>query len=183
MTEPQVLQCRVWLVDSEPPIWRSFEVSNQITLAALHEILQVVMGWENSHLYAFKVADQRYADPVSEPPEDTLDSTTVSLVSLQLTTGHQFTYVYDFGDGWIHQITVGEVLPLPDASTPPRCLEGDRACPPEDSGGIWGYEGLLERLTDYEDPDYEELLEWVGIDFNPDRFDLAAVNRQLQGQT
>jgi len=179
MAQPQILRCHVWLVDSEPEIWRSFEVSNQISLATLHEVLQVVMGWDNAHLYAFKVGQQRYAEPSAEPLEGTLDATAVSLASLNLKPEQQLSYVYDFGDGWVHRVTVTDAAPLSEAAALPRCLDGSRACPPEDSGGVWGYESLLERLSDPEDPDYEELLEWL-IDFDPERFDREAVNRQLQ---
>lgn len=180
MAKPQILRCQVSLVDSEPPIWRSFEVSDQVALATLHEVLQVVMGWENAHLYAFKVDRQRYADPFPEPLPGAVDASTVTLASLNLKPAQTFSYTYDFGDGWVHQITVSDCQPLTDAAALPRCIDGARACPPEDSGGVWGYESLLERLEDTGDPDYEELLEWL-IDFDPEHFDLAAVNRQLQG--
>jgi hypothetical protein len=166
-------------VDSEPEIWRSFAISNQVTLATLHAVLQIVMGWENAHLYAFKVGGQRYAAPCPQPLDGTLDATAVTLASLKLEPDSQFSYLYDFGDGWVHQVTLVEVEPLTNAAELPTCLDGDRACPPEDAGGIWGYESLLERLADPEDPNYEELLEWL-IDFDPEQFDIAAVNRQLR---
>ena len=180
MTTPQILQCHVWLVDSEPPIWRTFEVSDQITLDVLHGVMQRVMGWEFSHLYDFKIGGDRYASPFPVPLEDTLDATVPQLASFQLTKDTQFTYTYDFGDGWRHQITVADVLPWRDGGQVPHCLKGDRACPPEDCGGVWGYEGLLERLGDPEDPEYEELLDWIGDDFDSERFDVDAVNAQLQ---
>ena len=179
MTTSQILQCHVWLLDSEPPIWRSFEVSDQITLDALHGVLQQVMGWKFSHLYDFKIGGERYASPLPAPLDATLDSTVPLLASLKLKKDTNFTYTYDFGDGWRHQITVADILPWRDNVQLPRCLEGDRACPPEDCGGVWGYEGLLERLADPEDPDYEELLDWIGVDFDSERFDVNAVNARL----
>ncbi|MEM6522072.1 MAG: plasmid pRiA4b ORF-3 family protein [Cyanobacteria bacterium P01_C01_bin.70] len=178
MATPQRLQCHVWLMDSDPPIWRSFEVSDQITLNELHGVLQIVMGWEFSHLYAFDIGRDRYADPDPVPLEETLDATTVSLATLKFKAGQKFSYTYDFGDGWVHQITVAEVQPLATADDLPRCLEGDRACPPEDCGGVWGYEDLLERLSDPDAPDFEELLDWLG-DFDPEAFDMASVNQRL----
>jgi hypothetical protein len=180
MTTPQILQFHVWLLDSEPPIWRRFEVSDQTTLDALHGVLQRVMGWKFSHLYDFKIGGDRYASPFPTPLEGSLDATQVLLVSLPLSNGTKFTYTYDFGDGWRHEITVADILPWRDDVRVPRCLEGDRACPPEDCGGVWGYEGLLERLADFEDPEYEELLDWIGVDFDSERFDVDAVNAQLQ---
>ena len=180
MTKPQILQCHVLLLDSEPPIWRRIVISDQITLDELHGVLQIVMGWEFSHLYDFKLGRDCYASQFPLPLEGTLDAATVSLASFQLTPGDKFTYTYDFGDGWRHQVTVADVLPWSEAAELPHCLEGDRACPPEDSGGVWGYEGLLERLADPEDPEYEELLDWIGVDFDPERFEVAAVNTQLR---
>lgn len=179
MATPQILQCRVWLVDSEPSIWRRFEVSDQISLDDLHEILQIVMGWENGHLHAFAIGRDRYAAPFPMPLEGTLDSTSVSLASFRFKSGDKFSYTYDFGDGWLHQVRVDEVRPQSNEVKLPRCLEGDRACPPEDCGGVWGYEALLERLSDPEDPDFEELLDWVG-DFDPSHFSVEAVNAQLR---
>lgn len=180
MATPQIMQCHVWLLDSEPAIWRSFEVSDQISLDDLHGVLQVVMGWEFSHLYDFKIGSDRYAAQFPMPLEGTLDAATVSLASCQLKKGGKFTYTYDFGDGWLHQITIADLSPWNDDAELPRCIEGDRACPPEDSGGVWGYEGLMERLADPDDPEYEELLDWIGLDFDPDRFDVAAVNARLR---
>ncbi|NER80584.1 MAG: plasmid pRiA4b ORF-3 family protein [Leptolyngbya sp. SIO1D8] len=98
---------------------------------------------------------------------------------IELKAGSRFTYTYDFGDGWLHLLTVEDILP-PDASLSlPCCVEGERACPPEDCGGVWGYEELLEQLGNFEDPDYEDLLEWVGADFDPEAFSTEVVNQQL----
>jgi hypothetical protein len=182
MAEAKILQCHIQLVDSEPPIWRRFRVSDQMLLASLHPVLQVVMGWQNSHLHAFKIGDIFYADPAPVPQEETHDSTSQKLADFQFSAGSQFLYNYDFGDGWLHQITVEHVLPLEAEAPSLTCIEGERACPPEDCGGIWGYEDLLERLEDPEDPEYEDLLDWVGADFDPEAFNVNAVNRQLTQQ-
>lgn len=178
MAKPQLLKCHVWLVDSEPPIWRRFEVSDQITLDDLHTVLQIVMGWEFSHLHAFDIKGDRYAPADPMPLEDTLDSTRVQLATFKFNSQDTFSYTYDFGDGWVHQITVVEPQSLSDTTGSPRCLEGERAGPPEDCGGVWGYEDLMERLSDPDDPEFEELLDWVG-DFDPEAFDVASVNQQL----
>jgi len=174
------VQWHVWLVDSEPPIWRRFQTSDQATLRELHEVLQRVMGWQDAHLHAFEWKANRYA-PVQFGLDDTQDTQATTLADFKLQVGAELTYTYDFGDGWLHLLTV-EALPELDAGNHlPRCLEGDRACPPEDCGGIWGYEELLERLADPEDPDYEDLLTWIGPDFDPEVFDVDAVNQQLRG--
>ena len=138
------------------------------------------MGWRNSHLHAFNIEGIFYTDPSPVPQENTHDSTTQKLADFKFSEGSQFLYNYDFGDGWLHNIIIEQILPLDTEMPPLMCLAGERACPPEDCGGIWGYEDLLERLGDPEDPEYEDLLDWVGADFDPDAFDVDAVNQQLE---
>lgn len=178
MASAAPLQFHVWLLDSDPPIWRRFQISRQATLDDLHTTLQIVMGWDNSHLHAFEVRGDRYASPFPVPLEGTLDSTSKSLADFNFRKGSKLLYTYDFGDGWMHQLTAE--TPSDKSATLPVCLIGERACPPEDCGGVWGYEDLMERLADPEDPEYEELLDWIGPDFDPEAFDVGAVNRQLQ---
>lgn len=180
VTLVSILECHVWLVDSEPPIWRRFQISDQMSLASLHRVLQQVMGWQNSHLYDFQIGGDRYTDPWPSSLADTRDAATQKLADFQFTAGSKFIYNYDFGDGWRHQITVEKILPLASGAESLTCLDGERACPPEDCGGIWGYEHLLERLNDPEDPECEDLLNWIGLDFDPDAFDVQTVNCQLQ---
>jgi hypothetical protein len=179
MTTPQILQCHVQLVDSAPPIWRRFHISEQATLAELHGVLQRVMGWRNCHRHQFVVGGDRYADPTMMSPTETRDTHTHRLADFAWPVGATFTYTYDFGDGWLHQITVESRQPSPPGEPTLACLAGERACPPEGSGGVWGYEELLERLNDPDDPDYEELLDQIGLDFDPEAFDPHAVNQHL----
>ena len=179
MANSQVLTCYVWLVDSDPPIWRRFQVDDQISLADLHPILQAVMGWEDSHRHRFQVRGDYYATPDPTPLEDTLDAGSKMLADFSFLPNEKFAYTYDFGDGWLHQITVEMQQPMTEPLTSPRCLAGERACPPEDSGGVWGYEDLLERFGDPDDPEYEELLDWLGGDFDSEKFDLQQINQRL----
>lgn len=174
------LQFFIWLVDSDPPIWRRFQVSNQLTLDQFHQVVQVVMGWQNSHLYEFVIGGDRYSRLDSAPLPDTQDAGRIQLAALPLNKGETFIYTYDLGDGWLHRVGLERSLTPDDITQLPICLEGERACPPENSGGIWGYNEILERLSDPEDPEYEDLIEWVGGDFDPERFDLKAINQQLQ---
>ncbi len=181
-TSATVIRWRVWLVDSEPPIWRCFQVGDDCTLADLHRVIQQVMGWENRHPYRFVVRGDRYGDPQQLPTATDPDAAQVTLAQLALQVGDRMTYHYDFQDGWLHLLTV-EGIVAPSESTPtPHCLEGDRACPPETCGGIWGYEEVLERFNDPEDPDYLELLDWLG-NFDPDAFDRDQVNQRLRSLT
>ncbi|MEM0979131.1 MAG: plasmid pRiA4b ORF-3 family protein [Cyanobacteria bacterium P01_H01_bin.58] len=176
--QARVLRWQVWLTDSDPPIWRRLQISSGCTLTQLHQVLQPVMGWQNHHAYRFDLRGDRYEPRTQKNATRALDAATVTLASLNLHVGDRVTYTYNLSDGWLHTLAIEKIL-NPDASLPtPLCLEGERACPPEDCGGIWGYEDFLDRLSDPEDPEFDDLLNRLG-DFDPEAFDLKAVNRQL----
>lgn len=179
---PAIFQLKVTLVDSQPPIWRRFLISSLATLEDLHQVLQLVMGWKGAHLHGFEIDHKHYGDPSPEAlGDDVQNQASVTLAMLTLGVKNKFRYTYDFGDGWLHQILVEEILTSDEIEGPlPRCLEGKRACPPEDCGGIWGYEDMLSRWDDPSDPEAIELIDWIGGDFDPEAFDLAAVNQNLK---
>jgi Plasmid pRiA4b ORF-3-like protein len=182
-TTPVVYQIKVTLKGSRPPIWRRMQVINDTTLAQLHRLLQCVMGWEDAHLYQFVVSGIRYGDPRLLGELDAEDARTVPLATLGLCEKRKFLYEYDFGDSWEHELLVEKILPRDEGKRYPVCLTGKRACPPEDCGGIWGYASFLEAIRDPEHPEHDEMLEWVGGEFDPDVFDLDEVNRELQRLT
>jgi hypothetical protein len=174
---------KVTLKGSRPPIWRRLQVISDTTLAQLHRILQCVMGWEDAHLYQFIVSGIRYGDPRLLGELDAEDARTVPLATLGLREKAKFLYEYDFGDSWEHELRVEKILPRDEGKRYPVCLTGKRACPPEDCGGIWGYASFLEAIRDPEHPEHDEMLEWVGGEFDPDSFDQDEVNRELQRLT
>ena len=176
---------KVVLMDIRPPIWRTFQVLGNTTLSELHEILQIVMGWEDYHLHQFKIAEDDYGPPDPErygPPAK--DERKAVLSEVAPIVGAKIGYEYDFGDSWIHQITVEKVLPAGPKDGRghghPVCMDGARACPLEDCGGPPGYDEMLRVLCGKGDPDHdrEQMFEWAG-DFEPEEFDLKAVNKQL----
>ena len=168
---------KVTLEGVEPPVWRRLVVPSEFTLFDLHCAIQVAMGWEDCHLHDFEIKRQRYALPDADDFGSPLDETRASLRDVAGPRA-KIRYQYDFGDSWNHVIVVEKILEDTEVA-PPICTDGARACPPEDSGGPWGYSEKLQALADPEDEDNEELRDWMGEDFDPERFEIDAINRQL----
>ena len=174
-----IYQLKVTLKNSRPPIWRRIQVSGDVTLAKLHRILQEVMGWTDSHLHHFFINDVRYAVPHPDDWEETLNEARYKLRDLAEERA-KFTYEYDFGDSWEHDILVEKIAPPEPGVHYPVCLKGKGACPPEDCGGIYGYLQLLEALQNPDHPEHDDMLEWIGGEFDPEAFDLDGVNQALR---
>jgi hypothetical protein len=179
-----VYRLKVTLKGSKPPIWRRLEVPGNITLAKLHRILQVAMGWTNSHLHSFKIGKTYYQEPNPDfaPMFSTANEKNDKRFKLEQVAVREkmkFLYEYDFGDSWEHEILVEKILPMTENNRHPVCLKGARACPPEDIGGLWGYYDFLEIMQDPEHPEHEDMMAWVGGEFDPDEFDLEGINKRL----
>jgi hypothetical protein len=180
-----VYQFKITLLNIQPPIWRRIQVKG-CTLDKLHEHIQASMGWTNSHLHEFKVGDQLYGDPMlmAENMEETdyQNSTTTNLSDILPRTGKRirFVYEYDFGDSWEHEV-VFEGSPKPEAGRQyPRCLEGERACPPEDVGGVGGYADFLEAVQDKTHEERAAMFEWVSGWFDPEEFDPETATKSMK---
>jgi hypothetical protein len=179
----QVWQLEVVLADSEPPIWRRLRVLGSTPLHSLHLILQHAFGWTNSHLYQFEIADRRFAEP---DPEDvysenpTQDARRFRLQDLGFEQGSEFAYIYDFGDWWEHRIHVETVSQVETTEKYPCCVDGARAGPLDDSGGVHGYYELLAALADPRHPDHPQWSEWVPSGFDPEAFSAEDTTRTLQ---
>lgn len=174
-----VYELEVRLEGIDPPIWRRFRVPCQITLADLHLVLQTVMGWANEHLYEFEVGKRRIGEPSPDGDNRREDAGRVQLRDVAVRERARLTYIYDFGDSWQHELIV--VKTACPAAEPGKavCIAGERACPPEDSGGIWGYAELLDALDDPANPELDERVEWleeVHGAFDPEHFELDAIN-------
>ena len=178
----KVYELEIWLADIAPRIWRRFAVSANIKLPRLHDVIQNVMGWDDCHLHAFMTEGERYTNPYPDfdMDEDTLDERKAKLTDLVFRPKDRFVYEYDFGDSWNHVVEVVSIGPPDQGVKYPVCLAGGRACPPEDCGGPWGYENFLEAIQDPDHEEHEELLEWAGGEFDPERFDIQNVNRLLR---
>lgn len=176
-----VFQIKMTLRGIDPPIWRRIQTKD-CTLEELHALIQVTMGWEFDHLYRFDIGGVEYADPGMASFDDVEDACDTRLSDVLPTRNRRprFDYEYDFGDEWNHQLIVEERFPPKEGVKYPICVAGQRACPPEDCGGPYGYSNLVETITNPDDPEREERLEWLGGEFDPEKCDLKAVNNKLR---
>ena len=179
-----VYQFKITLLGSKPQIWRRIQFAD-CTLDKLHEHIQTAMGWTNSHLHHFRIGKQHYGDPMLMEEDmgqlNYKDSTYTRISRLLPKSGKRFsfTYEYDFGDGWEHEILF-EGSPKKEPGTKyPLCLEGDRACPPEDVGGIDGFYEFLEALSNPKHEQHDEMKEWGG-DFDPENFDPKQATKAMK---
>ncbi len=240
MSKPSVSEIKITLNDSKPPIWRKVAVPSDISLGELHDVIQIAMGWTNSHMHQFilrgkkpkparrklpestgtvekKVIDlpggrkgymislKRDDNAVPTPSEPTMswfdtgdryfvtkvtpwgeptdmegeneDAVTLAEVCPKIKS--KLIYEYDLGDGWEHTIEVLKIIEPEAGVEYPVCLAGKKACPPEDCGGVWGYYELLETIADPDADDHEDMVEWLGDDFDPDAFDPEEANTTL----
>jgi len=162
----------------EPTIWRRLEVRLDLTLAQLHEILQVAFDWNGSHLHAWDVGSRRFGRPDLMDEADVADDRKIYLQYVPLDIGQAMEYWYDFGDGWRVRVQVEAVLATADRPAA-RCLNGRRASPPDDAGGPPGYAEMLAVLAGPPTPRRRELRQWVGEDFDPEGFDADDINAAL----
>jgi hypothetical protein len=176
----RIYQLKITLADSKPPIWRRVEVADDITLAQLHKIIQAVMGWTNSHLHMFTAGGVSYGVPDPDDFMEVRSERQARLNELLAAPKQKLNYEYDFGDSWTHEVLLEELKEPEPGVSYPRCIAGKRACPPEDCGGVWGYADFVEAITDPNHPEHDELLEWVGGEFDPEQFDLAEANAALR---
>ncbi|MFH0937961.1 MAG: plasmid pRiA4b ORF-3 family protein [Planctomycetota bacterium] len=177
-----VYQFKTTLIHSKPAIWRRIQVASDTTLGEFHQILQTAIGWSDSHLHQFIIQGVYYGEPDAEfeDEDEVKDEQKVELNQVVSSVKEKFIYEYDFGDSWELVIMLEKILPFDPEAVYPICLDGERACPPEDCGGIYGYYDFLEAIKDPKHPEHAEMLEWVGGNFDPEEFDLDAINKEIK---
>jgi hypothetical protein len=181
----RLLQFKITLLDVAPPIWRRIQIRN-CTLDKLHEHIQTAMGWSNSHLHQFRVGAQLYGDPwlMEELMDEMtiLDSTATRLSEILPSSAERFRflYEYDFGDCWEHEVLYEGRLQADRRQKYPLCLEGERACPPEDCGGPGGYEAFLEAIRNPRHQEHDAMLARAGGSFDPEFFDPEQATRAMK---
>jgi hypothetical protein len=177
----QVYQFKITLVGIKPAIWRRLQILETSTFEDFHSAIQSVMGWEGYHLHQFRVTNPKTGcvDTISDrevlEDEDVVEEGKKKLSSYFSQQNKKALYEYDFGDSWEHTILLEKILPLDLGKEYPVCLAGERARPPEDCGGIWGYEHLLEIIRDPDNPEYKDRIEWLGGSFDPEEFKIEEV--------
>jgi hypothetical protein len=165
--KPPIYELRIALDDVEPCVWRLFRVDPLVTLPLLHLIIQHVMGWNNCHMHCFNSHGVRYGMRDSDLEEQGLDERRYRLRSLVKSPGDGFTYTYDFGDSWGHSVTLERTVERSRSVVHPKCIAGENACPPEDVGGVHGYDRLRLVLANPRLEQHAELREWAGQGFDP----------------
>ena len=181
--EPTIYRLKVTLRGSRPPIWRRIEVRSDISLARLHDVLQLVMGWTNSHLHQFRRGTTYYGPANPELDMEQQNERRIRLNGVLRKPKDKMVYEYDFGDGWEHDVVLERSTVGPTDAPQVRVTGGRGACPPEDVGGIGGYYGFLEAIKDPAHPEHDEMLEWYGGDIDPEAFDFEEVNKYFRART
>ncbi|MCK5802213.1 MAG: plasmid pRiA4b ORF-3 family protein [Lentisphaeria bacterium] len=163
---------------SEPEIWREVCIPADLSLGDLHYLIQAVMGWESCHLHQFVHKKRVIGVPSHDGWQEVLDEDEILANEIFLRKGSKIEYEYDFGDGWLHDIVSQGTMKKGDRIL--EVIDGEMACPPEDCGGMPGYEQLLAVLADPKNDEHESMKEWAGEDFDPETFDREALNSYIK---
>lgn len=178
-----VYQFKITLKDTKPPIWRRIQVPGTYTFWDLHVAIQDAMGWLDHHLHSFNLFNPSAGRKVEIGiPDEEFDFGREILADWEQKIKDYFSmenrladYTYDFGNNWEHSIKLEKILPRDKNISYPICIAGKRKCPPEDCGGTGGYERLLKIIRDKNHEEYEEMMEWLDGEFDPECFDPAEV--------
>jgi hypothetical protein len=180
--KPSIYQLKITLLGIDPPIWRRIQVPSTMPLCCLHDALQAVMGWTDSHLHQFE-KDGKYwgvAEHYEEDDIKVIDESRVRVGKVLLAEGDSMVYVYDFGDDWRHEAVLEKIVPSKSTQTKPVCIAGQRQCPPEDVGGPSGYQEFLEVIFEPGHAEFSHSRGWAGGKFHAEEFDVRAVNKVLE---
>jgi hypothetical protein len=173
----KIYQFKITLQGSKPPIWRRIQVPEIYSFWDLHVAIQDAFGWQDYHLHEFEILDPnskrkvRIGFPDDAFGEDILLNWKEKISDYFTLDNKKSNYTYDFGDDWEHMIVLEKILTSETNTKYPKCTGGKRACPPEDCGGIGGYEGFLEAIKNPKHEQHKEMLEWIGKDFDSEYFD------------
>jgi len=182
----KILKLKIILINSNPKIWREVLIPIDNTFEDLHYVIQAVMYWGNYHLHEFPLTENKYIGDEPPNPQSRIDRSYLKESNVKLEKylnqkGDSMKYIYDFGDNWRHEVEVIDILEKEDSREYPVCVDGENASPPEDVGGISGYNQMLEAFSDENHPDYERYKEWLGIEvYDAERVDIASINKKIK---
>lgn len=179
MTSDRIARIRIQLDDVEPAIWRRVEVPLTSTLKAVHDVIQAVMLFEDYHLFQFEIGERRYGYPDPDWGDDMRDARYIRLGAILARGETGFAYTYDFGDDWRHSVVIEDVVAADPMVDYPRFIDGARRAPPEDVGGIPGFEEFLDAMADPKYPEHDSVMTWYGRRFEPDDIGLGTITARL----
>jgi len=181
----QIYRLKIALDDTKPTVYRTIDIQKSMTFYDLHRVIQILFGWSNSHLHEFRgkgfvVSDLTFYDEIYIPDEiKMLDEFEIKISDILKSTKDKIKYLYDFGDSWEITITLERVLDAKNDMNYPVCIRGKRNSPPEDIGGVWGFENFKEIMADPNHTEHEDYKEWYGGEYDPDFIDLDEINNRL----
>lgn len=179
MSPEQIARIRISLNHIAPEIWRRVEVPLGTRLKGLHDVIQAAMGWQDYHLFEFRIAEKRYGIPEGKWDREILQAKSIKLAVLVSKGVNRFDYVYDFGDDWEHTIAIESVVDADPALKYPCFVAGARRAPPEDVGGPPGFFDFLEAMVNPKHSEHRHLVEWYGKPYDPDDLDLLNLRLRL----
>jgi hypothetical protein len=180
VTSDRIARLRIQIDDVEPAIWRRVEVPLTSSLKAVHDVIQAAMLFEDYHLFQFEIGDRRYGYPDPEWGDEMRNARNARLGAILARGETRFTYTYDFGDDWRHSVVVEDVVAADPMLDYPRFIEGARRAPPEDVGGLPGFEEFLMVMADPADEEHETTRTWYGRSFDADDIDVTTITQRLE---
>lgn len=183
MNEP-IVTLRIELIGVEPTPWREVDVPMSSTLLMTHKIIQAAMGWQDCHMFEFRVGEKSYGVPDpdydhSGNPNRLFNAKGLTLRMLSDRSISEFFYTYDFGDNWRHQLHITNPREGDPAVDYPRLVQGAGACPPEDVGGVIGYSDFIEAMDSPRHPSHCEVIDWYGSRFDPEKIDWTSIEIRM----
>lgn len=182
LPQNKIYRLHIALEGIEPSIYRIIEIKDNASFYDLHVAIQIAFDWENAHLHEFRNLNHIIGDPTMDEfgEETILDENEVPLYEVFASTLDEVTYLYDFGDSWEHTIFLQEIIEENDKTYYPKCVEGKNCRPPEDVGGLFGFENFKEAMRDKRHEEHLEYLQWYGKAFKSNYFSIRAVNKNFK---
>ena len=179
-TEDRILQLRLTVVGCRPSIWRRIQIRESLWLSQLHDTIQLIFDWFDYQTHSFTIDNVRYGNPLKREGFVIEDDRDIRVADLDLENRNLISYAYHFGEGWQVEIAIEKALPPAKTGAYPRVIEGERAGPPEDCGGIEAFHDMLVCIQEPHTDIGREWIEWLGPEYDAQRCDIEAMNKALK---